>query len=1035
MKFLIKLNFIMKKMYTTFRALCLAAGVTLCGLSSGFAQGFTENFDDITTLAGNGWTTLNLSSPLGSTSWFQGNSSVFASFNGAPTSYIGANFNFVTGANTISGWLITPQRTFRNGDVVTFYTRKNVPDDYADRLEVRLSTAGSSTNVGTSSTSVGDFSNLLLTVNPNLSLGGVYPTSWTLFTITISGLSAPTSGRLAFRYFVTNGGPTGANSDYIGIDNVVYTPYVCPVLSISPNTLPGATAGISYTQTLTQTGALGAAAFGITAGSLPAGMTLTTAGVLSGTPTATGTFNFTVSVTDASGCTGSLNYGITVNCPSNPISFSAFPAVCTSGAPVTLDQASPAGGTYSGVNVNAGAFNPSAGSQSITYNYTDGFGCAFSSSQTFTVTPNPAAPSIIASGPTTICAGSSVNLTVPAPEYSVNVSGPGFMDEVEWTVTDIAGNVVASGGPYSNGLEGGNYTATFSSANGPFTFNINTQGFYGDNNASYTITCVGSGNVIAIGSLLPNQVVGVPNLDCGPIPTYTWSPATGLNTTSGSQVTANPTANTAYTVTATDLNGCSSSATINITVNQPAAAPSVGAPTNICQGAPLGEVTASAGGLTISWYDQVTGGLLLGTGATLNVVGTSVLPNSNTPGTYLVYAEATSIEGCAGPRTLATVNVNPTFSGIEQNNVICQGDSINFGGTFYNGPGSYPFTFQTINGCDSTVTLNLTVNPSYTGGVQNTTICEGESVLFGGNSYTQQGSYPFTFQTISGCDSTVTLNLTVNPSYTGGVQNASICEGESVLFGGVSYDEQGSYPFTFQTINGCDSTVTLNLTVNPSYTGGVQNTTICEGESVLFGGVSYDEQGSYPFTFQTINGCDSTVTLNLTVNPLPVAAFTVSGTSPSFTFTSTSTNASGVSWNFGDGSPADANATATHTYTTNGTFTVTLTATNACGTDTETEDVTVFGIGIAETSGLENMHIFPNPTDGLLNVSFRADSPKEMVLTIVDGLGKTIFVQTLGTVTQKFSQQLDVTHLAPGVYLISLESSDGSKAVKRFVKH
>ena len=91
-----------------------------------------------------------------------------------------------------------------------------------------MSTNGASVNVGATNTSVGDFTTLLLEVNPNLDVGG-YPVVWTQFTITVSGLGAPTSGRFAFRYFVTEGGPDGSNSDYIGVDNVVYTPVVLPV--------------------------------------------------------------------------------------------------------------------------------------------------------------------------------------------------------------------------------------------------------------------------------------------------------------------------------------------------------------------------------------------------------------------------------------------------------------------------------------------------------------------------------------------------------------------------------------------------------------------------------------------------------------------------------------------------------------------------------------------------------------------------------------------------------------------------------------
>jgi hypothetical protein len=70
---------------------------------------------------------------------------------------------------------------------------------------------------------VGDFSTLLLSVNPNLATGiANYPNTWTQYTATVSGLAGPTSGRFAFRYHVTNGGPNGANSNYIGIDTLSY---------------------------------------------------------------------------------------------------------------------------------------------------------------------------------------------------------------------------------------------------------------------------------------------------------------------------------------------------------------------------------------------------------------------------------------------------------------------------------------------------------------------------------------------------------------------------------------------------------------------------------------------------------------------------------------------------------------------------------------------------------------------------------------------------------------------------------------------
>jgi hypothetical protein len=103
-----------KRMVRT-KATCLVAifGLALVfAVSNARAQAITEDFANITTLPAAGWFTQNNSTPPGSTAWFQGNSAVFPAQAGATTSYIGANFNATTGTNTISLWLLTPNRTF-----------------------------------------------------------------------------------------------------------------------------------------------------------------------------------------------------------------------------------------------------------------------------------------------------------------------------------------------------------------------------------------------------------------------------------------------------------------------------------------------------------------------------------------------------------------------------------------------------------------------------------------------------------------------------------------------------------------------------------------------------------------------------------------------------------------------------------------------------------------------------------------------------------------------------------------------------------
>lgn len=127
-----------------------------------------------------------------------------------------------TGA-TISNWLISPLISVKNGDVVSFYTRigKNTIANnasFADNLELRMSTNGDFTNnPATGSTDVGDFTNLLVAVNPNLDLTS-YPSTWTKYSYTVTGVDGVVPAKFALRYYVTDGGSAGANSDIIGVD-------------------------------------------------------------------------------------------------------------------------------------------------------------------------------------------------------------------------------------------------------------------------------------------------------------------------------------------------------------------------------------------------------------------------------------------------------------------------------------------------------------------------------------------------------------------------------------------------------------------------------------------------------------------------------------------------------------------------------------------------------------------------------------------------------------------------------------------------
>jgi hypothetical protein len=206
---------------------------------------WVEEFDTVTNAIDRGWGVINNSRPIGTESWVQGqylidNKGKLGGYSPASYSYSGQDFALCTfnansGSGAISAWLISPVTTMKNGDQIRFYTRTlTEPATSADRMQVRLNPNSTSVNVGSGPLSdasvgqaVGDFTTLLLDINPTLKLSGdgAYPgTGWKQYTITLSGLP-PTiiKRRFAFRYFIpTNAGASGTNGQGVGLDKVEF---------------------------------------------------------------------------------------------------------------------------------------------------------------------------------------------------------------------------------------------------------------------------------------------------------------------------------------------------------------------------------------------------------------------------------------------------------------------------------------------------------------------------------------------------------------------------------------------------------------------------------------------------------------------------------------------------------------------------------------------------------------------------------------------------------------------------------------------
>src|SRR5690606_27137295 len=172
-------------------------------------------------------------------------------------------------------------------------------------------------------------------------------------------------------------------------------------------------------------------------------------------------------------------------------------------------------------------------------------------------------------------------------------------------------------------------------------------------------------------------------------------------------------------------------------------------------------------------------------------------------------------------------------------------------------------------GCDSIVTLNLTVLPALTSTIYDT-ICQGQTYTFNGNTYNSTQTVTATFSSSGGCDSIVTLNLTVLPALTSTIYD-TICQGQTYTFNGNTYNSTQTVTATFSSSGGCDSIVTLNLTVLPVLTNALYDT-ICQGQTYTFNGNTYNSTQTVTATFISSGGCDSIVTLNLTVLPALTSA-------------------------------------------------------------------------------------------------------------------------------------------------------------------
>lgn len=227
------------------------------------------------------------------------------------------------------------------------------------------------------------------------------------------------------------------------------------------------------------------------------------------------------------------------------------------------------------------------------------------------------------------------------------------------------------------------------------------------------------------------------------------------------------------------------------------------------------------------------------------------------PGTYHVL-----ISDADGNCDLtAAFQWQPTVIETQISDTICEGEAYQFGERWMEAAGVYLDTFLSTWLCDSIVELQLEVR-NHSAQLLTESICAGETYFFAGEQRSVEGRYQDTLMNSLGCDSIIQLDLKINPVAQSN-RAVQLCPGEAYFFAGQSLSQEGLYRDTLQNTDGCDSIITLNLTVLASPTGDTLFVEQPMGTSYDFLGRSYAAEGIYPVVLSNINGCDSTAFLSL----------------------------------------------------------------------------------------------------------------------------------------------------------------------------
>ena len=349
---------------------------------------------------------------------------------------------------------------------------------------------------------------------------------------------------------------------------------------------------------------------------------------------------------------------------------------------------------------------------------------------------------------------------------------------------------------------------------------------------------------------------------------------------------------------------------------------------------------------------------------------------------------------------------------------ICEGDTYTLGTQNLTTTGVYQETFTSMGGCDSLVTLQLTVHAAHTPPVTEAA-CTSYFWTQTGETYFTSGIYTDTLISSYGCDSILTLDLTINQP-TASSQQVDACGSYTWVLNGEIYTASGLYHDTIPNAAGCDSVITLELTILEP-TASTVTASACGSYYWGQTGLTYNFSGVYKDTILNAAGCDSVITLSLLIHQIPQGTIVYDGQGT----LSVNTIGEVVDWidcTTGETIPGQ-QGQSNFTPIENGSYAAIVENTMTLCRDT-TDCFTVGFVNVSEHP-LIDMQITPNPTHDRVTLSFSGETAS---LIVLDSQGKQVVTQTVEN-----GAQIPLVTLEPGIYLFRLQTTYGI-GIQRVVK-